>query len=198
MDAEKLRHVHESPKSMTVVLSILAALSLLGGYVGLPAWLGPNWFEHFLEPVFAWLPPPGAAAEPAAHHLSQELAVTGISIVAALLGLGLAFLVYAKRRMTPEREAALGGLHRLIFNKYYVDELYLAAVVRPLHKLSDAFLWRIFDSRVIDGLVNGYGTLAAALGEVARRLQNGFARSYLGWVVVGSICIGLYILLLRG
>ena len=198
LEPEKLHHVHESPRTMTAVLSILAALSLFGGYIGLPAWLGPNWFEHFLEPVFAFLPTSGAAAEPATHALSQELAVTGVSILAALLGLGLAFLVYWRRQVTPEREAALGGLHRLIYHKYYVDEIYIAAVVRPLHKLSDAFLWRIFDSRVIDGLVNGYGTLAAALGEVARRLQNGFARSYLGWVVVGSICIGLYILLLRG
>ena len=59
--ARKLHHVHESPKSMTVLLMILAVLSLVGGYIGLPAWLGPNWFEHFLEPVFAWLPAPGAA-----------------------------------------------------------------------------------------------------------------------------------------
>ncbi len=198
VEPEKLHHVHESPKTMTVVLSILALLSLVGGYVGLPAWLGPNWLEHFLAPVFAFLPAPGAAAEPVGHALGQELAVTGASIVAALLGLGLAMFLYWRRGVTPERETALGGLYRLIFHKYYVDEMYIAAAVRPLHKLSDAFLWRIFDSRIIDGLVNGYGTLAAALGEVARRLQNGFARSYLGWVVVGSICVGLYILLLRG
>ena len=184
---------------MTVVLSILAVLSLVGGYIGLPAWLGPNWFEHFLEPVFAWLPAPGAAAEPGrARPRPGAGGHGGRPSLAALLGLGLALFIYWRRHVTPEREAALGGLYRLIYNKYYVDEIYLAAVVRPLHKLSDAFLWRIFDSRVIDGLVNGYGTLAAALGEVARRLQNGFARSYLGWVVVGSICIGLYILLLRG
>jgi NADH-quinone oxidoreductase subunit L len=198
MEEEKFHHAHESPKTMTVVLVVLAVLSLIGGLLGLPAWLGVNRFHHFLEPVFAYLPAPGAAAVPASHHLAEELKITGISIAVAFLGIGLALLVYGRRKVTPEREASLGGLYRLIFRKYYVDEIYAAGLVRPLYRFSDRFLWQVFDNRLIDGIVNGYGTLAGALGQVARRFQNGFARSYIGWVVVGSICIGLYILFLRG
>jgi NADH-quinone oxidoreductase subunit L len=195
--SDKLGHVHESPKSVTSVLSILALLSLVGGYVGLPAWLGPNYFEHFLAPVFRFMP--GADAAAAAHHsVSLELTVTAVAIAVAGLGILVAYLLYQRRAATPQNEEKLGGIYRLVFNKYHVDEIYQAVFINPVHRLSESFLWKIFDAGIVDGIVNGYGTLGRVLGNMASRVQNGLLRSYLGWVVIGSLCLIAYIVFFAG
>ncbi|MBN2432231.1 MAG: NADH-quinone oxidoreductase subunit L [Acidobacteria bacterium] len=192
--ADKLDHVHESPRTMTTVLSVLALLSLVGGYVGLPAWLGPNVFKHFLDPVFKYLPSEQQAAAAHHHSINQELMVTGIAIAVALLGIIVAWVLYQRRHVTPENESSLGWLHRLIYNKYYVDEIYDATVIHPIQRTSESFLWKVFDVGIIDGIVNGYATLSRALGIFTAQLQNGLLRSYLGWVVVGSLFFVIFIL----
>ncbi len=197
MPEDRRHHIHESPRPMTAVLLVLALLAAAGGFVGLPAWLGPNVLADFLQPVFAQLPSAEAAAH-APHDLAQELAVTGAAVLVGLLGIAAAWLAFVRRGALPDDEKRLGAAHRLVFNKYYIDELYDRAIVRPLAWISESWLWRIVDAGLIDGLVNGAGALAGALGDGARRVQNGLTRTYLGWVAVGAIGVGLYVLFLFG
>ena len=123
-------HIHESPKVMLVPLMILAVLSVIGGYIGVPAVLGgQNHFDHFLEPVFA--APPMEMVEHAGTGL--EWLLMGITTGAALIGLFLAWLLYSRRRDLPDKiAAAFGGFYTAVANKYYVDEIYGASIVRPL------------------------------------------------------------------
>ena len=123
-------HVHESPKSMLVPLAILAVLSIVGGWLAAPAFWGkPDYFAKFLEPVFA---APGAGeaetAEAVAHALETPLAI--VAVITALVGLLAAWWLYLKN---PEKPASLaksfGGAYRALLHKYYVDELYAAAVI---------------------------------------------------------------------
>ncbi|HQK88319.1 MAG TPA: NADH-quinone oxidoreductase subunit L, partial [Acidobacteriota bacterium] len=186
---EQRHHVHESPRPMTAVLVVLALLAAVGGFVGLPAWLGPNAFRDFLQPVFAQLPPADGGA-PAPHSLAQELAVTGAAVLVGLLGIAVAWVVFIRRGALPDDEKRLGAAHQLVFNKYYIDELYDRIIVRPLTWISEQWLWKIFDAGLVDGLVNGAGALVQGLGDGARRVQNGLARTYLGWVAVGAIGVG--------
>ncbi len=194
---EQRHHVHESPRPMTAVLVVLALLAAVGGFVGLPAWLGPNAFRDFLQPVFAQLPPVAGGAH-APHSLAQELAVTGAAVLVGLLGIAAAWVVFIRRGALPDDEKRLGAAHQLVFHKYYVDELYDRVIVRPLAWISEQWLWKIFDAGLVDGLVNGAGAMVRGLGDGARRVQNGLTRTYLGWVAVGAIGVGLYVLFLFG
>jgi NADH-quinone oxidoreductase subunit L len=160
-------HPHESPPSMTIPLVVLAALSLAGGFLPVPA---------FLEPLFS------AAS---GHH---DVSLVAISVVAGLAGLVLAWYFYVARPGLADRVAArLGALYRLVYNMYFVDEIYAAAVVRPVIEGSEKLLWQGVDAGLIDGTVNGIGARARNLGAVLRLLQSGNIRSYAAWVLLGSI-----------
>ena len=162
-------HPHESPLVMTAPLGILALLSLAGGYINVP---------KFLEPIFGEL-----------HEVHDESLVY-ISVSAGLIGIALAFLFYVVRpSMADSLARALGGVYRLVLNKYYVDEAYDAVVVNPLIDGSRTVLWRGVDSGLIDGIVNGAGTSARDFGGVLRHLQSGYIRRYAAWVLVGSIVV---------
>src|SRR5450432_2744956 len=143
---EKHVHVHESPKSMLVPLMILAVLSIVGGWLAAPAFWGqPDYFARFLEPVFAQgAPTDSGAAEAAAHALETPLAI--VAVVTAAIGLFVAYWLYLKK---PEKPAELAksfkGVYTTLFNKYYVDELYAATVVKPLLWLSTRVLWQTVD-----------------------------------------------------
>ncbi len=199
MSEEKLSHVHESPKSMTSVLIILAILSTIGGFVGMPGWTGfPNVFEKFLDPVFRFMPQKVVSH---LHHVvesqpaGKELLVTLISIVVAGLGVLIAYIIYIKKEALPKDEEKLGFIYKLIYNKYYVDEIYNFFVIQPIKWFSTNVLWKIVDVAVIDGIVNGYAYLTEGLSTVVARIQNGFIRSYIGWIVLGGIGILYYIIL---
>ncbi len=166
---EAERRLHESPPVMTVPLLLLAAGSVGAGWVGLPQWLGP---------VFE-----GAARE-AAPPAGLEHTLMGVSIAAGLAGMALAWWMYLKR---PPREGAPGALYRLVLNKYYVDEIYEAWIVRPLLAVSARVLWRAVDAGVIDGAVNGVGRGSASVGDRLRRVQSGNLRSYAAWVALGAV-----------
>jgi NADH-quinone oxidoreductase subunit L len=183
-------HVHESPNSMLVPLAILAVLSIIGGWLAAPAFFGkPDYFAHFLEPVFA---APGATeantAEAVAHALETPLAI--VAVITALLGWFAAYWLYLKN---PEKSASLaksfGAGYQTLLHKYYVDELYAAAVVRPLLWLSTNILWKSVDVGLIDGAVNGIAAGTTAIGDGTRRTQSGNTRSYAVWVVVGAIVV---------
>jgi NADH-quinone oxidoreductase subunit L len=183
-------HVHESPKSMLVPLAILGLLSIVGGWLAAPAfWGGPDYFAKFLEPVFA---APGAGeagtAEAVAHALETPLAI--VAVITALAGLLAAYWLYVKQPSKPDTLAkSFGGVYRTLYNKYYVDELYAAAIVRPLLWVSTNVLWKTIDVATIDGAVNGIAEGATAIGDGTRRTQSGNIRSYAVWVVIGAIVV---------
>jgi NADH-quinone oxidoreductase subunit L len=174
-------HVHESPLNMTIPLMILAFLSLTGGWFALPAmWGGKDYFSEFLSPV---LGSGEVAGFENAHNL--ELTLSGVAMVAAIIGLVVAWRMYAKDVKQGKSE----GLHKLLYNKYYVDELYHALVVGPLIWISRNLLWKVVDVGVIDGTVNGVATGTTAVGDKVRRVQSGNTRSYAVWVLVGAIVV---------
>ena len=174
-------HVHESPKNMTVPLMILAFLSLTGGWFAFPALFGgKDYFTDFLSPVFG----SGEIAGGEALH-SLELTLSGAAMVAATLGLVVAWRMYSKDvKRGPET-----GLHKLLYNKYYVDEIYQAAIVGPLVWISRNILWKAVDEGTIDGAVNGIGYGVREIGDGVRHAQSGNTRSYAVWVLVGAVVV---------
>jgi NADH-quinone oxidoreductase subunit L len=187
---EKNVHVHESPKSMLAPLVILALLSIIGGWMAAPAfWGAPDYFATFLEPVFAQGGAGNAeAAEATAHALETPLAV--VAVVTALLGFAVAFWLYLKQPGKPEQLAkSMRGAYTTLLNKYYVDEIYAALIVKPLLWLSRDVLWQVVDIRAIDATVNGIAEGATDLGDGVRHTQSGNTRSYAVWVVIGALVI---------
>ena len=183
-------HVHESPKSMLVPLMILAVLSIVGGWLAAPAFWGrPDYFAKFLEPVFAQgTPAESGAAEAAAHALETPLAI--VAVITALIGFGVAFWLYLKKPTKPaELAKSFKGVYTTLLNKYYVDELYAAVVVKPLLWFSTKVLWQTVDVQMIDGAVNGVASGALDVGDNVRQAQSGNTRSYAVWVVIGAIVV---------
>ena len=174
-------HVHESPGTMTGPLMILAFLSLTGGWFAFPALFGgKDYFAEFLSPVFGAAEAGGGEAAQSLEHILSVVAV-----VAATAGLLVAWRMYSKKVQRGTSE----GVHKLLYNKYYVDEIYAATVVRPLVWLSTNVLWKVVDAGMIDGAVNGVADGAAAVGDTVRHTQSGNTRSYAVWVVVGALVV---------
>ena len=186
---DKKVHVHESPWSMLGPLVALAVLSVIGGWLAAPAfWGGPDYFTNFLAPVFGGRESAGLLGEAAAHNLELTLAFVAVST--ALLGWGVACWLYLKRPEKADGFAkSLAPTYRTLLNKYYVDELYAAAIVRPLLWLSTNVLWKVADVAGIDGAVNGIAEGTTAIGDGVRHTQSGSTRSYAVWVVIGAIVI---------
>jgi len=184
-------HVHESPWSMLGPLVILALLSIIGGWLAAPSfWGGEDHFTAFLAPVFGAGHAEGEAAlsEAAAHSLELTLAI--VAVAAAALGWATAFWLYLRQPGKPAEIAkSLKPIYNTLYNKYYVDEAYGAAIVKPLLAISTNVLWKVVDVAMIDGTVNGIATGATATGHVTRRTQSGNTRSYAVWVVVGALTI---------
>jgi NADH-quinone oxidoreductase subunit L len=203
-------HVHESPKSMAVPLIVLAVCSVAGGWFAAPHIVGgTDYFEAFLHPVFASYQAqplasgqeslPAAAGESAGSPSSPQAglldAVTGPPVIAALIGLLLAWWFYIRKPHAAK--SVMEAMHRtytLVYHKYYVDEIYAALIVGPLLWLSTNVLWHVVDEKLIDGTVNGAADVARHTGARLRELQSGNARSYASWVVLGAV--GFTILLL--
>jgi len=174
-------HPHESPASMTVPLAILAVLSVIGGFVGLPQVLGVNLLEEYFVPVFGQ----AGAAIPA----GTEWMLIGASVAAGLIGIGIAYWFYIASPETPIKLAAqFRGIYNLLWNKYYVDEFYSAAFVEPGRRLA-MFLWQVIDVQVIDGFANGLGRAFAGFSGVLRGWQAGYARAYALMMLVGTVIV---------
>ncbi len=207
VDEHVAHHIHESPKIMTVPLMILAILSVIGGYIGVPHVLGgANHIHEFLAPVL------GGGAEPAKAHagitlLSQAWASGGesgghsaaleffmmaLSVAIALIGIGIAYLFYVKNPALPKLLAEKQkGLYQLLLNKYYVDELYEVLFINSLKRLGTG-LWKGFDEFVIDGTINGIAYLFGWLSSVIRRMQTGVVQNYAFSMVIGGVIIAGY------
>ena len=165
--------IHESPHVMTVPLVVLAVLSVVGGYFTLP---------NLLAPLY------GHA------HPHVPLLVKYLPTLLALGGIGVAYWLYVRQPAAAERLGRrFAGVHRLLLNKYYVDEAYDAVVVRPLMAAAD-WLWRVWDTRVIDGLVNGTARVVQAGGLFLRFWQTGNVQAYALSLSLGAIVLFAYYL----
>ena len=184
---------HESPWVMVIPLLILAALCVVGGWVGVPeAMGGSNHFEHFLAPVFEAAAPAAAIpAEGAAHEAaSTELMFSAISVAAAALGFLIAWYLYFKRKDLPAKLAAsAGGFYRLVLDKYRIDELYGAVIVKPIIAASTNIFWKGIDVGLIDRGVDDAAAGANQVSNEMRQMQSGNIRSYAGWVAVGAAVV---------
>jgi NADH-quinone oxidoreductase subunit L len=183
VDHEVEHHIHESPKSMLIPLVILAALSIIGGWVSWPEILGGNSrFVHFLEPVIAM--PHEARVETATGASSRlgEIQLMILSEGLVVLGIAFAWYLYIKRTDLPTKIAtSLGGFYRTVYNKYYVDQIYDAMFVNRAKDLGLAL--GAFDRNVIDGAgVNGAGWLTRAVARLSMWWDT--------WIVDGSVRLG--------
>jgi len=190
---EVKHHIHESPATMTAPLVILGLLSVVGGWIGWPEGLGgTNYFHAWLAPVFAH----GPAHDGGHGDRALERTLALVSTLIALTGLGLGYLVYAKRAGAAETMRTFGrGLpHRLLANKWYVDEIYEAAFLRPLQRLASVVCFRWVDRGIIDGLlVNGSAVGVAITGSALRLMQNGLVRFYAFVFAVGITVFAVYL-----
>jgi NADH-quinone oxidoreductase subunit L len=186
---EERRHLHEAPWIMTGPLVVLGVLSVVGGAINLPTFVGGHhWLESWLEPVTA----AGAAfARVELPHGSTELFLVGGAVLVGVVGLVLGYRATLGRRIPTAREApADTGLARLLNRKYYVDEIYDAAIVRPTVWLSRVVLWKGVDQGLVDGAaVNGSARISRGLGWLGSRLQTGQVGVYVVLFLVGVLWI---------
>jgi NADH-quinone oxidoreductase subunit L len=189
-------HVHESPPNMLVPLVALAVLSVGGGWWAAPHLIGGiDHFTHFLQPVFGVAQP--AAQVQGAHALVE--AVLGAPVIAGLIGFLIAWWLYIRRPELPGRlTEALRAPYRLLVGKYFVDELYGAAIVRPMLWTSARVFWQGLDTRMIDGAVNGVAHVTKKFGERLRHLNSGNTRTYAAWVVLGAVLLTTVLLWMAG
>lgn len=211
---------HESPMVMVLPLVVLAILSVVGGWIGTP---GNNRFANFLAPVFAQYSegtkavtvsgevegghaaagehtPASEAAAPAHEEGADlELPLTIAASSAGILGFALAWFLYYKRPDLPPRMAAsMHGLYETLSNKYYVDEFYGAAIIRPIINGSTYILWRAIDAGVIDGTINETAHAAGDVSNQFRKMQSGNMRSYAGWVALGAAAVIVFMVWMGG
>ncbi|HEX4887180.1 MAG TPA: NADH-quinone oxidoreductase subunit L [Luteibaculaceae bacterium] len=182
----KAEAIHESPLTMTIPLAVLAILSIVGGFIGVPEVLGGHhWLASFLKPIY---PDTDLISELHLSH-STELALMTITVVLALISIVIAYITYVKRQNVPSlRDEQFDGLTKTLYNKLYIDELYQAIVVKPVMFLSDK-LHAIAEIRIIDGLVNLMGTAAVQGSRVLRLAQTGNIGFYLFAITFGLIII---------
>jgi NADH-quinone oxidoreductase subunit L len=186
MSKEVAHHIHESPAVMTIPLIVLAALTVVAGLaVGIPSSHGTA-FARFLSPV---LP-----LDQAEHSAGLAFSLLVLSALVAIAGVALAWMVYGR---SPVRAASIGvarnPIHKLLIEKYYIDEIYDFLFVKPIYHLS-LWLARVFDPRVIDGLVNGVATVVASWARGLRRVQTGFVMNYALGILLGAVAVIAYLL----
>ncbi len=205
-------HLHESPKTMTLPLAVLALGSIVAGYIGLPALIGPNLFAEWLEPVL------GAAHEAHGAAAAEEGTLMLVSIGVAASGFFLAYLMYYKQSLSPERFSSLAGglFYRLFNNKYYWDEFYQVVFVGGTLLLARIGVWidqhiidsivdgsakttafvswlnGLFDDYIIDGMVNAVANITFGVGNKFRKVQTGNINSYL-YVILGAVVVAIIV-----
>jgi len=182
-----MHHIHESPANMTIPLIVLAVLSVVGGFMGVPEALhGSNWIGEFLSPVFA-------KSAPHLHvsHLehSTEYALMGTVVGLTIVLIIVAYVTYVGKNTVPAEEGVeTNGLHKLVYRKYYIDELYHAVIVKPLYWISSVVeSW--IERSGIDGIVNLFGTTVVGGSKISRRLQTGNIGFYIFIMVVSIIVL---------
>jgi NADH-quinone oxidoreductase subunit L len=181
-------HPHESPPSMAIPLMALGVLSVVGGFVGFPIIEGANKFRDFLAP----------AITPLVHEVHApawfEVTMMVFSMAVAVAGIFVAYKMYMKQPELPEKVTAkIPVVYDLVYHKYYMDEIYDAAVVEPIKNGSD-FLWHGVDEKVVDGAVNGSATTVGWLSSHLRKLETGFVQNYALAILIGVVLITGYLI----
>ena len=175
---EQEHHVHESPFAMTIPLIILAVLSIIGGFVGIP-----EVFVHGGDKLGEFLSPVIAVHSEHAVSISTEYLLMGLST-----GLVVVMIIFAWFKFKNYQHSEATGLGKVLENKWYVDELYDKIIVHPLHQLG-GFLKNIIDNKVVDGIVNGVGKLINYSSRQMRLLQSGQVGNYVLLMVVSMVLI---------
>lgn len=186
---EKMAHIHESPKSITIPLSILAILSAVGGFMGIPDAMihHSHWLKGYLAPVFnASTELVSGHHEPLSH--ATEYALMGGIVVATIVLIIVAYVRYAKNNHVPVADDQMGGVQKTLANKYYIDEIYDAIIVKPLYWISGVFD-AVVERLGIDKLVNALGNSVVWSSKGARLLQNGSIGYYIFIMVLGVVAI---------
>jgi NADH-quinone oxidoreductase subunit L len=190
-------HPHESPSVMTIPLMILAFLAAIGGFIGIPALFSGeagNKFEGWLAPIFENAE--RKLAVYGTHSAGSEIALMLISVVLAVSGIWIAWNIYLKKPSIAESIASrFKGLYNLLWNKYFVDEAYDAAVVNPIVKGSENVLWKFTDNKIIDGLVNGTAAIIGFISSRIRKIQTGVAQIYAIVMMLGIVIALFWIIL---
>jgi len=181
---EQKHHLHESPSLITVPLIILAILSFFGGVISLP---GHSWLNHYLSPLFS-------KATHEAHSLgSTEYMLMAIATIGALIGIGIAYKKYLKDNTIPSEDAEITGLSKILYNKYYVDEVYDAIFVKPINVLASFF--RDTVETTLSAMVFGLGKVTNEISIQGKKAHNGSVGFYLFAFVIGVIVILTYLFL---
>ncbi len=187
---EQEHHLHESPKSMTVPLMVLCVGAVAAGWVGIPHLVGGGaHFTEFMKPVLG---------HPEGHGThAEEWMVMGISVFVGFAGIGLAYFMYILRPELPARIAQqFSAIHRVLFNKYYIDELYDFMIIRPTIWIAKNVLIGVTDARIIEAIVNGVPNAIAAFSSGLRRIQTGLMQHYATIMATGILLI-IAMMLLR-
>ena len=179
-------HIHESPKTMTFPLIVLAVLAAIGGIINIPHVFGGNeWLAH-------WLAGAGIAQHELSLDHTTEFALMGVSVLAALGATLYAYTKYVKNAHVPVADEGKRSLFaKISYNKFYLDEIYDAIIRKPLDAFS-TFFYRIIDKKLIDGLVNGLGFTANEGSKGLRLLQSGNVGFYIFMMVFGIVALLLY------
>ena len=181
---EQKHHVHESPSLITFPLIVLAILSFFGGAISLP---GNSWLNHYLAPLFS-------KATHQEHTLgTTEYILMAVATLGAIIGIAIAYKKYLKDNVIPKEDAAISGFEKVVYNKYYVDELYNILFVKPVNALSKFFKNSIETS--LSALILSLGKIVNELGIQGKRLHNGSIGLYLFAFVIGVCAIITYLFL---
>jgi NADH-quinone oxidoreductase subunit L len=179
---DQKNHLHESPSLITFPLIILAVLATVGGLISLP---GNSWLSNYLAPVFS------KGVSEGHSFGSLEYMLMGIAIVGGLIGIVIAYSKYIKQSQVPEADEAIGGFSKVLYNKYYVDEIYDFIFVKSVNALSSFFRDSI--ETTISAFVFGLGKVTNAIGTQGRIVQNGSVGLYLFAFVLGVCAILTYL-----
>jgi len=188
---EQANHLHESPSSMTIPLIILAILSVVGGLIGLPEfWNASNWMHHHLENIII-------RKNPSILSHETEWMLMALAVAAALSVFYFTYLLFIKNKVLPvNKEEEMKPWQRLIYNKYYIDELYDAVIRKPLDSISSVF-FKFIDLRLVDGTVNAIGNSVKSVGSLVRLIQTGNIGFYLMAMAMGVVFIILLTFLIK-
>ncbi len=199
MTKEVKDHIHESPKTMTVPLMILAVLSVVGGWVGLPhLFADTNHFEEWLDPVIIKSTHAASSQHALASgggDVAMEWTLMISSVALVFFSIFMAYMLYKKKtEISTSLAEKMSGMKNLLLNKYYVDEMYGAVIIRPVVYFS-LFLWKVVDVVIIDGFINGSASWYADFSEFARKIQSGRVRTYATIFLLGVIVILAYMVI---
>ncbi|MFN3480937.1 MAG: NADH-quinone oxidoreductase subunit L, partial [Thermodesulfovibrionales bacterium] len=195
---EQEHHLHESPKVMTIPLIILAIGAIASGWVGVPPLLGEmvglehtDRFGDFLAPVFG-------GHHPAEGSHLEEINVMGLSIAAGIIGILISAALYLRKTDLPEKLGErFSGIYKILWNKYYVDELYDFIIVRPTLWIANRIIVAVTDGKIIEGIVNGVPATIGRFSSWLRGVQTGLVHQYATIMAIGAFIIVVIALLWR-